>query len=278
MQWHKIGRILAVCGVLMVTIGVSALPAQGAEMPRQTQPLLAPSPRPTLGPERRGGDGVPSAPATGRITGTVIDQTTGAPMPGVLVDIGGTLVTSDANGNYDLWVLPGSYTVALVLTPEVGTPSLDPQVAEVAADQTTVLHLNLRTPLAPSATPVAPSATALPVKPAPPLESRVRPSNAARPPAAPRLPRTSEQDSNAWLWVAFGSMLLMGGVALEYGRSRRLAVATARVSRARTSYDNARLLAGLLASTGREAQPQRKRAAESELLLAALLAADAKEE
>ncbi len=135
----------------------------------------------------------------------------------------------------------------------------------------------------PSATLVAvatavPAATTAPVIPAPPLEARAQPRNVPRSSAVPRLPRTSEEGSNAWLWVAFGAMLLIGGIALEYGRTRRLAGATASASRARASYDNARLLAGLLVSAGKEAQPQRKRAAESEMLLAALLAADAKEE
>ena len=36
---------------------------------------------------------------TGRITGTVIDLTTGAPAPGIKVTVGEVIVISDANGN-----------------------------------------------------------------------------------------------------------------------------------------------------------------------------------
>jgi len=275
MRWYKIGRILAVCGALMVTFGLSALPAQGAEPAPLAHPLLAPSPRPTLGPPSRQRGGGQSAPAEGRITGTIIDLTTGAPVPGVQVKIGDAIVLSDANGNYDLWVLPGPYTVALALSPQQGIPDQEQQIVDVVANQTTVLHLNFHTLLAPSATPAAPKATAKPV------EGRTKPRNAPRSPATPRLPRTGEQESNAWLWMVFGALFVMGGVALEYGRGRRapqLARATASVGRTRSSYDNARLLARLLASDMQSTLLVRARAAESDLLLAALLAADACEE
>ena len=273
MRWHKIGRILVVCGVLMVTFGVSVLPAQGAETTRSAQPLLAPSPRPTLGPNRPRGDSH-AGTAAGRITGTIIDVTTGAPTPGVQVSIGGTIVTSDANGNYDLWVPVGAYNIALALNPEQGAPDQGVQIVDIVAGQTTVLHLNFHTPQAPSATPAAPTATAVPVKPATPVEGRARNRNTPRSPATPRLPRTGEQDSNAWLWMTFGMLLVMGGVALEYGRTRRLAVATASAGRARSNYDNARLLARLLAANMQNTQPVRARTAESDILLAALLSAD----
>jgi LPXTG-motif cell wall-anchored protein len=278
MRWHKIGRILVVCGVLMVTFGVSVLPAQGAETTQSAQqPLLAPSPRPTLGPTRPRGDSH-AGTAAGRITGTIIDLTTGAPTPGVQVSVGGTIVTSDANGNYDLWVPVGAYNITLVLSPETGAPDQGAQIVDIAAGQTTVLHLNFHTPLAPSATPVAPSATAVPAKPATPVEGRARNRNTPRSPVTPRLPRTGEQESNAWLWMTFGMLLVMGGVALEYGRKRRLAFATASAGRVRSSYDNARLLARLLAANMQHAQPVRARGTESDILLAALLSADTGEE
>lgn len=280
MRWYKIGRILAVCGVLMVTFGLSVLPAQGAEPTSAAQPLLAPSPRPTLGPTRPRG-GSQSAPATGRITGTIIDLTTGAPAPGVQVNVGGTIVTSDANGNYDLWVPVGSYNVALALSPESGIADQGQQVVDIAANQTTVLHLNFHTPLAPSATPPpAPAATAVPVKHATPVEGRARDRTKPRSPVTPRLPHTGEQESNAWLWMTFGALLLIGGVALEYARARRVpqwARATASVGQIRSGYDNARLLARLLVSNMQSAQPTRSRTAESDMLLAALLATDTQE-
>jgi LPXTG-motif cell wall-anchored protein len=281
MRWHKIGRILAVCGALMVVFGLSALPAQGAESAPLAHPLLAPSPRPTLGPTSRQRGGGQSTLAEGRITGTIINLTTGAPVPGVQVKIGDAVVFSDANGNYDLWVLPGPYSVELALSPEQGLPDQDQQIVDIMANQTTVLHLNFHTLPAPSATPAAPKATATPVKHATPVEGRAKPRNVPRSPTTPRLPRTGEQESNAWLWMAFGALLVMGGVALEYGRMRRAPQwvrATASVGRTRSGYDNARLLARLLASDMQNTRPVRARAAESDLLLAALLAADAGEE
>jgi hypothetical protein len=52
-------------------------------------------------------------PATGRITGAVIDLTTGAPAPGIAVTVGDQMVTTDSNGNYDRSGLPGgAYTSA----------------------------------------------------------------------------------------------------------------------------------------------------------------------
>ena len=78
--------------------------------------------------------------------------------------------------------------------------------------------------------------------------------------------------------MTFGALLLMGGVALEFGRLRRapqLAGAAA-APRPASGYENARLLAVLLTGSAREAQPARR--AESDILLAALLTADAGED
>jgi hypothetical protein len=62
--------------------------------------------------------------AQGRITGTVINQTTGEPTPGVTVRVGSVYVVSDANGNYEVTGLPaGTYEVELILTPEQGIPA-----------------------------------------------------------------------------------------------------------------------------------------------------------
>jgi hypothetical protein len=98
-------------------------------------PGPSPTPSNTAVPPPRGGGGggdddddddddevVPAA--QGRITGTVIDQTTGAPAPGVTVRVGSIYVVSDANGNYDVTGLPpGTYEVELILTPEQGIPA-----------------------------------------------------------------------------------------------------------------------------------------------------------
>jgi hypothetical protein len=215
----------------------------------------------------------------GRITGTIIDLTTGAPATGVKVNIGGVVVSSDANGNYDLWVAAGPYAVALVLDAEQGEAAQGQQMVDVAAGATVVLHLSFHSPLAPSATPVAVnSAPAVSVEPtarAAPLASRSR-SSAPRTHASPRLPRTAEESDDAWRWVTLGALLLMGGVALELGRKRlqvQFAGVAARAARFAPGYENARLLATLLARGMDETTPVR--AAENDILLAALLTTDA---
>jgi hypothetical protein len=281
MVLRKIGRILAVCGALMLAFGVGTLPAQGAEQAqRQAAPLLAPSPRPTLAPAARPHSDSKSGDGMGRITGTIIDLTTGAPRAGVKVNIGGVVVSSDANGNYDLWVAAGPYAVALVLDGEQGEAAQGQQMVDIAAGATVVLHLSFRSPPAPAATPVAAnSAPAVPVEPtaqAAPLASRSG-GSAPRPHAKPRLPRTAEESSDAWRWMALGALLLMGGVALELGRKRlqvQFAGVAARAARFAPGYENARLLAALLARGMTEAKPTR--GAENEILLAALLTTDAR--
>lgn len=78
----------------------------------------------------------------GRITGTVINQSTGAPAPGIAVDVGGRVVYSDRHGNYERNLLPaGDYTVALVVAPEYGIPAQDPLTLTVEEESTVVQHL-----------------------------------------------------------------------------------------------------------------------------------------
>src|SRR5215213_6254640 len=100
---------------LSLWLGVAPAHAQGQPPPR---PTLTPVP-PT--PVRSSDHSSPTAVPAGRITGTVIDQTTGAPAPNIAVAVGDQTVVTDANGNYDRSGLPaGSYTVALALTAEQG--------------------------------------------------------------------------------------------------------------------------------------------------------------
>lgn len=287
MHLNKLGRVLAVCGMLMVLIGLSAVPAQGAPLPA---PALAPSPRPTLAPERSRSDRE-WPPATGRLTGTVIDNATGAPSAGISVLVGGnTLVYSDLNGNYDTWVIPGTYTVTLVLDPAQGSLlSAEPAVAQVIVDQTTTLHLYYQSAAASSqeapveATPVA-EQTDEPVaeETSTPIEAAVIPPTAV--PAAPeapvvdapvgtsepnRLPRTSQADNTAtWMWISLGFMLLMGGITLEFMRKRSKPVVQ-RANPRNTKFENARFLATLMT----EDKPEAK-TSESEILLSALLTND----
>ncbi len=117
-------------------------------------PTTAPTPQPASQGQAE------SAPPAGQITGTVIDQTTGAPVVGVAVVVGGVTVTTDTNGNYALGGLPaGSYNVALALTTEQGTPAQEPLTVELPADATVVQHLALRSlQPAPAAGPTEPAA------------------------------------------------------------------------------------------------------------------------
>jgi hypothetical protein len=279
MLWRKIGRMLVICGALMMVFGASVLPAQGAEPGQpEAQPLLQPSPRPTLAPTSRSHNDSNSGSATGHITGTIIDLTTGAPTPGIRVNVGGVIVTSDANGNYDLWVPAGPYTVALVLDAREGTPAQGQQMVDVAPGAMVVLHLNFRSQPVVNATPVA----ANEAPGAPLIAPLAQPAGgrAPRPHASPRLPRTSEQPTSAWLWMTFGALLLVAGGMLEFGRMRRTparALASSGAPRRASGYENAQLLAALLVTNTGGVQPARPGAADSDILLAALLAVDAGE-
>jgi hypothetical protein len=225
MRWRKISTTLIVGGLLLMVCGLRAWPVQGAA---PTRPLAQPSPRPTLMPTATPAlpTAAPSAtpaatssaskshattPAAGRITGTIIDLTSGAPVPGITVDLDGLQVTSDSNGNYDHWLPPGSYRVALMLAPERGTPAQGPQMVDMQSDKTVVLHLSFRSPPLPTSTP--PPATAAPVAATAVIAHPAGASTRATKPT--RLPVTGEQPSSAWLWLLIGMMLLVMGGALE---------------------------------------------------------------
>jgi LPXTG-motif cell wall-anchored protein len=282
---RSIAHLLQICGTLMIFIGASVLPAQGVEARQSSAaPLLQPSPRPTLKPESKREHNSNTGPVTGRITGTIIDLTTGAPTPGEEVNIGGITVLSDHNGNYDLWVDAGPHSVALVLDPSRGMPAQGQQMVDVAAGATVILHLGFSSIAPPTATPVAasvsPAADNAP-PPAPTAEPTTAPVAKTGGDAAPhpsttartRLPRTGEESSNGWAWIALGMLLLFGGVALELNR-KRLTLLLAGAPRSIPGYENARLLAGLLARGVGPHPAEPSRAAKDALLLSALLNSD----
>lgn len=135
----------------LVVILLGALGAGGAKAQE-----LPPRPTPIAAPADQGGDG--DEPATGTITGTVIDETTGAPAAGVPVQVGDLTVVSDQSGNY--WrdgLAPGSYQVALALPAERGVASQGALRVELAAGARVVQHLAFR-----SAGPVQPAAAPAP--------------------------------------------------------------------------------------------------------------------
>src|SRR4051812_37211363 len=152
---------LVIVGMCVFLAGLSFWSGLGSDaVYAQTQPPPRPTLTPVPTPRASSGGTHSSAAATGRITGTVIDLTTGAPAPGVAVTVGDTTVTTDVNGNYDRSGLAaGTYPVALVLTAAQGTPAQEPMVVNLAADATVIQHLSFRSPQPTIPTPTPISAT-----------------------------------------------------------------------------------------------------------------------
>jgi len=204
----------------------------------------------------------------GHITGTVIDLNSGAPSAGVAVRVGGALVWSDANGNYDHWLPVGTYTVTLALADGQGTPAQDVLSVPVLADSATVQHLSFRDPQPAPAAVVAPPAVAAPTT----VAANVPAAAGSAPIMPTRLPVTSESGSAAWLWLTFGMALLLVGGLVGFGpvlggRSPALVL--------RTHAANSALLRTLLTAPMPAARQASSRATPtSDDLLAALLAVD----
>lgn len=293
-------RLIGAAGAasaLAITLMLSVPSAQGAP----AHMLLAqPSPRPTLVPTATPqATALPTAlpptarpaqpakeeksepaPQTGRITGTIIDLTTGAPVPNVKIDLGGVLAVSDVSGNYDMWLPSGSYEVGLMLSDDQGIAAQAVQAVEIAPSGTTVLHLSFRSPTAPTAAP-APEATAAPTAApteAPTAEVLAKPAVAPAEEAAgvasndtpERLPVTGADDDGIARWLPLGLMLLFAGLVLGL-RPVRLALLPASVN---ACYDDgAALLVALLTASPRKHHP-RSRGRSDKALLDRLLSRD----
>jgi hypothetical protein len=205
MRRAYVSMLLFAAGLCLLVAGVGSGLGSTPLAYAQPRPTLTPLPatptavqRPTRTPSSDDHDEQQPA-ATSRITGTVIDLTSGAPAPGIAVMVGEVTVTSDANGNYDRTGLPGgSYVVALVLTEGQGTPAQERITIELAADATIVQHLFFRSQPAASPTPVA---------------------TAIAPPA--QLPPTSGSAPIRWLWVVLGlgAIAIGGWVSIAAGRT-----------------------------------------------------------
>jgi hypothetical protein len=98
----------------------------------------------------------------GRITGTVIDLRTSAPAPGKTVRVGDSVVTSDSNGNYDIWVKKGEYPVSLSLGEVEGVAAQTVTMATVWGNDTVVLHLFYIGPALPTPPPAILAPTVAP--------------------------------------------------------------------------------------------------------------------
>jgi hypothetical protein len=203
MRRSLLSAILFAVGLSKLVAGVGSGLGSTPQAHAQPRPTLTPQPatptavqRPTRTPSSDGDDERELA-ATGRITGTVIDLTSGAPAPGLPVMVGDVTVMSDANGNYDrIGLPPGSYVVALVLAEGQGSPAQDRITIELAVDATVVQHLFFRSQPAVSPTPVATVST-------PPTQ----------------LPPTSRPAPSGWLWVVLGlgAIAIGGGVRIALG-------------------------------------------------------------
>lgn len=159
------------------------------------RPTLTPAPpatptppaAPTAQPEQKERDEPTPAPS-GRITGTVIDLASGAPVSGAPVRVGDRVAITDGNGNYDLPGLPaGTYVVALVLA-DGAVPAQAPVTIQLAEGQTVVQHLAFR----PAATEAAPAPVSQPGMPT-------------------ALPATSGERSSALVLRAVIALLLLAG-------------------------------------------------------------------
>ena len=214
MRLRHVSTSFIVCGVMLLMAGLSAL-LPGAAFAQQ-DPLPAPSPRPTVEfTEQSSGRGSareespPDRSAIpGHIGGTVIDVVSSAPVPGMPVRIGDNIVTTDQNGNYGIWVSPGTYLVNVAPVPGQGDVVDGPMTVVVEPATPVIQHLRVALPAR-----QAPAAEPAPVVEAAPVE------------APRRLPRTNDAADRAWLWVSFGIMLIGGGIALSLLPSSRRALA-----------------------------------------------------
>lgn len=239
MQRRMISYGMMISGVLAMIIGFALLPLPS---PSTAAPALQPSPRPTIPPLTILPASSPTPVPMGRVTGTIIDLRTHTPTANIAVQIGDTIVYSDANGNYDRWVESGFYTLALQLSSEQGSPAQPPLEIAVGPGDTVVAHLfftSLGQPTelaieAPTATPTeVPMPTIAPVAVAPEMPVVIPPklpytgvdAVPARQPT--HLPRTATTTTfNAQFWFVVGFLLLVGGLGLQFWPSRRRVVPT----------------------------------------------------
>jgi hypothetical protein len=199
MRLRHVSTSLIFCGVMLLMAGLSAL-LPGAAFAQQ-DPLPAPSPRPAVEftEQSSGGRSAPDRSAIpGHIGGTVIDVVSSAPVPGMPVRIGDNIVTTDQDGNYGIWVSPGTYLVNVAPVPGQGDVVDGPMTVVVEPETPVIQHLRVALPAR-----QAPAAEPAPVVEAAPVE------------APRRLPRTNDAADSAWLWVLSGIMLMSSGIALS---------------------------------------------------------------
>ncbi|EFO80750.1 hypothetical protein OSCT_1371 [Oscillochloris trichoides DG-6] len=244
--------ILMLCGMLALLIGLTTLPLATVASAQAPEP----SPRPPIQPTSDLNQRKPTAVVPGRLTGTVIDLRTGAPASGITVLVGEQALTSDANGNYDAWLVSGYYRLDLKLSATQGTATQPAQVVAVGPGDTVVVHLFFSSPA------VTPEATQT-VAPIAATPTAVVPTTVA----LPSLPDTSRVDVPAGMpqslpntaaplgmgspttWILLGALLLGLSLVVQLApRPRRRARLTRkrRVAKMSATRSDEQLLTDLL--------------------------------
>lgn len=143
---RRLCDIALAIALLAGTLAIAA-PARAQELPPRPAPVVT-----TESNRDR-------VPATGRITGTVIDRATGAPAPGVTVTVGAVALTTDENGNYGLdGLVAGRYGVSVTAPEGESTTVMLDEAATV------VQHLSFGVAPQPSPPPAAVSAPPVPTR------------------------------------------------------------------------------------------------------------------
>jgi hypothetical protein len=207
MRHQHLSLSFLICGVLLLMIGIGAVLPDAALA--QQDPVPAPSPRPAVQftEQSGGGSSAPDRSAIpGHIGGTVIDIVSSAPVPGMPVRVGDNVVITDRDGNYGIWVSPGTYLVNVSPAPEQGAVVDGPATVVVEPETPVIQHLRV----------------ALPV----PDIKAAEPAVEAPVEAPRRLPRTNDAADVAWLWVSSGILLIGAGIALGMLPAGRRALAT----------------------------------------------------
>lgn len=283
-------KLLASSIVASAALALSfALTAPSANGAAPQAPMLQPSPRPTLMPTATP---LPTAtpwpraspaeaPQYGHVTGTVIDARTGAPTSGMQIKIGDDMVVSDLSGNYDHWMLVGSYTVALLMPDTQDIPEFAAATVAITASGTTVQHLSFRSPapapvaLSTAAPTIEPTAApvAVPVVAAPVVAPVAAVAPVAETAAMPdTLPTTGSEDQmpTLWLWLALACVAVGGLLGM---RPVRLALLPLLGGRNRHT-DSGSLLHALLTAAPRRTRKPTRTPKSDAVLLESLLERD----
>jgi len=170
--------------------------------PPTTAPTSPPTGVPTNLPAHHHADNDVTVVPPGHVTGTVINQTNGAPVAGVSVNVGGYIVQTDSNGNYDKWLPAGTYNVTLAIDPQQGVPAQDTRSVEIIPASATILHLGLRRNQSIQAATDATSSV---------------PTPSPTPPIPRRLPLTAEPvETPLTPWLLAGCILFALGAILAF--------------------------------------------------------------